>query len=121
MLMADYVEMLRLADKADGSVLSADEGSSNKTSLAELGNDIGDVSEYLDSRESAAESFRLGGVGAIVPLQNNPANLLLAQVLGQTQVTFAYSWDLPLIQNNKGVFARFDGAVQAPCILTFLG
>jgi hypothetical protein len=114
--MADYVERLREAGPGtvDGSVLSAEEGSANQRTLAELWDDIGNISEYLDSHESKADSIRLGAVGAIVRLPINPVNTLLAQVMGQTQVTFAHSWDLPLVQNNPGLFSRLDGESTPP-------
>ncbi|WP_406698814.1 cupin-like domain-containing protein [Singulisphaera sp. Ch08] len=114
MPMVDYLAMLRQGDRADGSVLSADVGSSNMTALAELRNDIGAIPEYLDPCESNSVSFRLGGVGAIIPPQRNPVNRFLAQVLGQTQITFAHSWDLPLIQDHKGRFVQPDGTSRPP-------
>jgi hypothetical protein len=114
--MADYIEGLRNAGAGtvDGSVLSAGEGSANKQTLAELWDDIGDLSGYLESHESKADSIRLGAVGAIVSLPINPVNTLLAQVTGQLQVTFAHSWDLPLVQNKPGLFSRLHGESTPP-------
>jgi hypothetical protein len=111
MRFGEFIEKVRTAGVTNDFYLTANNNTNNKTTLAELWDDIVQVPEYLDGRDRMAGFFWFGPAGTITPFHHDLTNNFMAQVLGRKRVKVAPSWDMPLMANDFHVFSRLDGRV----------
>jgi hypothetical protein len=94
--------------------MTAGNDSRNKLAIPEMWDDIGPMSELLDSSGPRAGYLWIGPAGTITPFHHDLTNNLVAQVVGRKRVKIVPSWDLPLMGNHRHVFSEVDGRALPP-------
>jgi hypothetical protein len=112
--MADFVEMVRTAEKTNDFYLTANNNSNNKQTLPELWDDIVQIPEYLSGLNPLNGFFWMGPPGTITPFHHDLTNNFMAQVIGRKRVKIAPSWDIPLMHNHLHCYSKLDGRVMPP-------
>ena len=89
--------------------MTANNGGHNRTALAPLWDDIGQIDGYLDQESAQDGFFWMGPKGTVTPFHHDLTNNLLVQVRGRKKVTLVPSWDVPLMRNAVHCYSGWSG------------
>ena len=107
MRFGDFVASIR-SIRSNEMYMTARNTGMNRKAVAELWDDIGDLSDYLAPTQPSAGFFWLGPAGTFTPLHHDLTNNFMAQVLGRKRVLMAAPHAQPRIYNHLHVFSKVD-------------
>jgi Cupin-like domain len=108
MRMAEYVDLVCLAEATNDYYMTAANSGTNTSSLSELWDDVVQIPEYLDGNHRQRGFFWFGPAGTITPLHHDLTNNFMAQVYGRKLVTLVPSYDTPFVYNELHCFSPVD-------------
>ena len=105
MAFRQFLAMLRGVEETNDFYMTANNGGHNRTALAPVWEDVGQIEEYLDRGSGQDGFFWMGPKGTVTPFHHDLTNNLLIQVRGRKTVTLVPSWDTPLMRNSLHCFS----------------
>jgi hypothetical protein len=109
MRFGDYVEWVRAVGRSNDRYMTAYTGGLNRRTLAELWDDVGALSEYLDPGAGSRGNLWFGPGGTITPLHYDNANNMIIQVMGSKRVIVIPASDGAQLYSNDRYFTEVDG------------
>jgi hypothetical protein len=109
MRFADYVDLIERGEPTNDFYITANNGSVNRTALAELWEDVTPIGEYLDAESPDTGFFWLGPAGTVTPFHHDLTNNFMAQVMGRKRVKLIPTWDTPFVYNHVHCYSMVDG------------
>ncbi len=110
---SEFIEKVRTSADTNDFYLTANNSTSNRSTLSELWDDIVQIPEYLTNNPPGG-FFWMGPAGTVTPFHHDLTNNFMAQVIGRKLLRIVPSWDMPLMRNYLHCFSQIDGRVATP-------
>jgi hypothetical protein len=89
--------------------ITANNTDANRTALAWLWDDIGDLPGYLTPGGAGNGFFWMGPRGTVTPFHHDLTNNLLIQIRGTKRITLVPSWATPRMANFRHCYSAYSG------------
>ena len=108
MRFADYVDMVRHAERSNDFYMTAYNEGKNRAALDELWQDIVQIPEYLDGQGATQGFLWFGPPGTITPFHHDLTNNFMAQVLGRKRIVLMPACEIAHVYNHEHCFTHVD-------------
>ncbi|OHT18823.1 cupin-like domain-containing protein [Edaphosphingomonas haloaromaticamans] len=109
MPLAALLGRLRSGEPSNDYYVTANNGGHNRSALAPLWEEIGDLPGFLVPDPTRDGFFWLGPKGTITPFHHDLTNNFLVQIMGEKRVTLVPLWETQRMQNHMHCYSRWSG------------
>lgn len=110
----DIIRRINTGGASNDFYVTAYNSAHNKTALAPLWADIGDMPGILAPAEARDGFFWMGPQGTITPFHHDLTNNLLVQIVGTKRVKLVAAADTPRMKNHLHCFSQWRGEDLEP-------
>lgn len=105
----EFVEQVRAAGHENDFYMTAYNEGPNRQALAELWDDIVQVTEYLTDQGPSQGFLWFGPAGTLTPFHHDLTNNFMAQVMGRKRIRLMPACEIAQVYNDEHCFSRVDG------------